>query len=1218
MADRPNKKLDPTKSFTPSNASGSGQQPSQPSVPATTPIAWARGNSATQLFGSNVPARHPAPTNAPLGPAQTDLPIRSAPSNAPLGPAQPSTPSRSAPSSAPLGPAQPNTTTVRAAPANGPLGPARSNAARPDGSSHNTGGSQDGEVQPSGHGQSQQQSTHGQARGGTRTPFVPNNPNPIPASVTPLLMPASGRPQATGDSLVSTDDNQATPSTTKPTATTAAQGDVVTGSSSTTSIVPSRQQAVTSGKFLLANHFSITLGGYREVYSYPINIVLVPKAGKGKAENKTSSGASGSSATTSRPASVAKPKKKRLIQLLLNDIGPQLTSPVATDYQKELITPATLSDPIANAEYDFHYYDEYTTTSNQNSSKYRVTFGEPKLISLTDLFARFNQSNNTPQSEEATTDAINALNIIFSFLPYQFCFRTNPDTAPTMTTIKGQRFYGIPRLPAPRGKDTTWPTLTGAVMNRKDAELVTVPGFVRSVRPTFSGPGYVDLNIYTKTGSFWRHGTVQDLIDAWYRTHNHGTLDQLQEFLYSAPVRMIFPENNLDPFCGIRGLARTDAEPTAAVCTMLHPKRQCSGFVSQYYAHRGQFHRYIYVVKVGQKGNEGPLTIPASLLRVIPGKLKPGVIPQGGARLPESNYDLIVRSGRRTFISSIATAPGASAFGLTLSTNMATVPVTRLDRPSLTYRTRDDLKNKKLVEDDKLDEGQWGLKDVTFTTPAKRQKWTCIELLRHGSTSCTPQGIQDFAYHLEAEFKKYGMTGFEWWQIDEHDDGSQQWQDDNFLPRSKTVASLKKQEEAVKDMLRLLTDNGVTLVVLLLPSQDQDLYSAIKRAGEQIYGIATVCHVLKLTKKEGKELMWPKTPRSPYFPARGWKNTNFDFLGNLCMKINLKVENTAVNQALDENPDLLSPETMIIGIDVAHAGGPRRGCPSIAAVVGSVNPEFSQYPASIGINACIPDENGQPQANEEVMDLDDLVLDRLREYYRRNHDEAAANKPHNGIPSKLIVYRDGVSESQFEMCKGREYGRIKEAVTRFLLEKGRDTDQALPVTLICAIKRHHTRVFRDMNTKPDPSLVLHKPIPNDPDNMNNNPLPGTLIEERITYGEGNDFFLIGHKAIQGTAIPVHYNVLQNPCNYLLRDIAEMTYDLCFLFGRSRTSVGLCTPVYYADLVTARARCYVRERWYSPPKDPDHKIKPFDSQTETADFEDALRIHPNMAEKMFYI
>jgi eukaryotic translation initiation factor 2C len=59
---------------------------------------------------------------------------------------------------------------------------------------------------------------------------------------------------------------------------------------------------------------------------------------------------------------------------------------------------------------------------------------------------------------------------------------------------------------------------------------------------------------------------------------------------------------------------------------------------------------------------------------------------------------------------------------------------------------------------------------------------------------------------------------------------------------------------------------------------------------------------------------------------------------------------------------------------------------------------------------------------------------------------------------------------------------------------------------------------------------------------NPNPLPGTLVTTDITYGRGQDFFLISQNAIKGTARPTHYVVLSNENKYRLQDIAQMVSD----------------------------------------------------------------------------
>ena len=647
-------------------------------------------------------------------------------------------------------------------------------------------------------------------------------------------------------------------------------------------------------KFLFANHFQIGLGRYEQVYSYPLKIELIPKKKKGKQDQSNADGGSGNEndeqesehedyssesddeASTSdlapanpqdpKKSEVAKPKKKRLIYLLLEKLRQlgRLPSPIATDYLDELITADKLDERITSRRFHFKYHDEYSQGPAQDCRRYRVTFGPPNLISLVDLFAHYQrlvlpQTTNHQLSDEAITDAVNALNVIFSYRPYQNCFSGAPGNVPAMTTVKGQRFYGIAQFPAPHDRHESWSTLTGDVLAR-DGGLLMIPGFIRSVRPTYSGPGYVDLNIYTKTGSFWRHGTVQELIVSWRAGHRNGSWPELQDFLYGAPVKMRSRERNLDPFFGIKGLLMAGGQAaTADLCDMEHPKRQYQMRVRQYYAtnHGWQMNRNVYIVKVGQGKADNRLTIPADLLDIIPGKIKPDVIPKMGARLPEFNHAMIVGDGRNTFFAPGATQLGAGAFALTLSPQMAKVPVTILGRPRLKYNARSGPGQPirpLFINEKKLKKGQWDIKEASFLRPATKKKWTCVELVpSHAQVTCTPTGIEHFAFNLEEALKDCGMADFEYVEIVPGDTSQQQQSHQGFLPKSKTVGSLNLQYEAVKDLFRLLRTRGVQLAVLLLPSQDQDLYSAIKRVGDQVQGISTICHVLKFRQLQDRK-----------------------------------------------------------------------------------------------------------------------------------------------------------------------------------------------------------------------------------------------------------------------------------------------------------------------------------------------------------------------------
>ena len=296
---------------------------------------------------------------------------------------------------------------------------------------------------------------------------------------------------------------------------------------------------------------------------------------------------------------------------------------------------------------------------------------------------------------------------------------------------------------------------------------------------------------------------------------------------------------------------------------------------------------------------------------------------------------------------------------------------------------------------------------------------------------------------------------------------------------------------------------------------------------------------------------------------------------------------------------------MILGIDVTHPGSSSlKNAPSIAAVVGSVNSEFSQWPASLRANPVAEKDKNDKQSMERVVDLAVMVLERLRCYEKRN----------GTAPSRLLVYRDGLSEGQFDTCATQEYQSIQAGRQMFLDEfKKKHGYRPIdpPITLICCVKRHHTRLYPRSGGVEDKDYQKWM-------DQNGNPTPGTLVRERITYGFGEDFFLVSQKSVKGTARPIHYRMLQNEDKSVkARHACAASHYLCYLYGRATRSVGLCTPAYYADLAADRAREYVRE-FYCVQRNPDGSQRPFDTQTHQQEFEQRLQLHNSYKDSMFYI
>jgi eukaryotic translation initiation factor 2C len=149
-------------------------------------------------------------------------------------------------------------------------------------------------------------------------------------------------------------------------------------------------------------------------------------------------------------------------------------------------------------------------------------------------------------------------------------------------------------------------------------------------------------------------------------------------------------------------------------------------------------------------------------------------------------------------------------------------------------------------------------------------------------------------------------------------------------------------------------------------------------------------------------------------------------------------------------------------------------------------------------------------------------------------------------PQHVFYMRDGVSEGQYAHVMEFEVGEMKKVFQAAL--------GVVPkITVIICTKRHHIRFFPERGDK------------------NKNCLPGTLVEKEVTHPFHYDFYLCSHVAIQGTARPVHYNVLFDECGLKPDDLQRILYHQCYQYCRSTTPVSLHPAVYYAHLAGARAR-----------------------------------------------
>ncbi|XP_064115505.1 protein argonaute-3-like isoform X1 [Macrobrachium nipponense] len=303
------------------------------------------------------------------------------------------------------------------------------------------------------------------------------------------------------------------------------------------------------------------------------------------------------------------------------------------------------------------------------------------------------------------------------------------------------------------------------------------------------------------------------------------------------------------------------------------------------------------------------------------------------------------------------------------------------------------------------------------------------------------------------------------------------------------------------------------LMVILVSKTPDSPYAGVKKYGDRMIHVPTQCVLSGNVSK-------PK-------PAT---------IGNLLFKMNAKMG--GINVTVGGDTIILDRPVMIMGADVNHApASDKSGTPSIAAVVGSLDRFASRY----AVEVC-----PQTSRNEMIENMKEMTKSLLKSFYYATRHK----------PQRIIIYRDGVSESQFLEVLAYELRAMREACTA--LEEGYEPG----ITFIVVQKRHHTRFF-PVNERDGVGRCKNVP-------------PGTVVDTEVTHPTDIDFFLCSHEGIQGTSKPTHYRVLWDDNGLSLNQLEAFSYAMCHLYARCARSVSLPTPAYYAHWAAYRGKIHLHD------------------------------------------
>ncbi|XP_055995374.1 protein argonaute-2-like isoform X7 [Ostrea edulis] len=360
--------------------------------------------------------------------------------------------------------------------------------------------------------------------------------------------------------------------------------------------------------------------------------------------------------------------------------------------------------------------------------------------------------------------------------------------------------------------------------------------------------------------------------------------------------------------------------------------------------------------------------------------------------------------------------------------------------------------------------------------------------------------------------------------------------------------------DQVEPMFRYLknTYQGLQLIVVVLPGKTP-VYAEVKRVGDILFGLATQCVQAKNVNKT--------TPQT---------------LSNLCLKINVKLG--GINNILlpSIRPNIFREPVIFLGADVTHPPAGDASKPSIAAVVGSMDGHPSRYSSTVRV---------QQHRQEIIQELSSMVRELLIHFYKATRFK----------PTRIIFYRDGVSEGQFQQVLQHELRAVREACMK--LELGYQPG----ITFIVVQKRHHTRLF----------CADRK----DQIGRSGNIPAGTTVDVGITHPTEFDFYLCSHAGIQGTSRPSHYHVLWDDNRFNADELQTLTYQLCHTYVRCTRSVSIPAPAYYAHLVAFRARYHLVEKEHDSGEGSRHSDNSED-RTPTA-MARAVTVHPDTTKVMYF-
>ncbi|KAF7919909.1 uncharacterized protein EAE98_009143 [Botrytis deweyae] len=895
--------------------------------------------------------------------------------------------------------------------------------------------------------------------------------------------------------------------------------------------------------------------------------------------NTSPSFALGRYPVTISPSMDDKKKKREQLFNLILELPEFANIPLATDFASMIITPNKL--PFKEERvFDIPWRNEGEDDPLSNAQIYKVRIGSPTSYTIPDLVQSLGNISAANVSEVQREEAIQAMNTVMGFFA-----KSQKGTV----SIANNRHFST----AQAGNQHNYTTLNYG--------LEAIRGFYQSVRPA---TGRLLLNVNVTHSVFLERGPLNVFFQRL--GHAHSVVDKIKrkrvEVTHLAAKKsksgIIIPREKTIWDLARPSDGRTEEHPPQVAKYGAGPKEvkfwisaeqpstkaktpskpgskqgskpaaTINKYITVYDYFKFKYPNIVLnpkfpVINVGNDSN--PSYLPAEVCNIKPGQIVKKSLLGDQTRLmldfanrrPEPNAMSIITSGKQVLGLNNKDNPLLSKFGVQVGNSLITVQGRVLPPPVINYKNRQHRPMTKVPMD-----GSWNMRDTRFHTCGDLGNWTymVVESDKRGARwdhEAAANTVKQFKAHLEG-------AGI----------GVQGWMD-TPAPTPKHIDGNETATSAdIERVFRMMSTSSnlkkPKFLLCILPVDDVMLYNTIKRFGDTRAGIHTVC-----------------VQHSKF--AKG----DPQYFGNVALKFNLKAG--GINQTIDKLGIINEGKTMVVGIDVTHPSpGSKDTAPSVAAMVTSTDKLLGQWSGICRL---------QGQARQEpVSELEPMFIRQLDIWQRKNKK----------LPDNILIYRDGVSEGQYNILLEQELPKIRNACRQKY--PADYTKKSLPrISIIVCGKRHHTRFY---------------PKDTDSADSKSNCPAGTVVDRGVTESRNWDFFLQPHQSLMGTARPCHYFVIQDeifksqkvkaPHTTSADSLEELTHNMCHLFGRATKAVSLCPPAYYADLLCTRMRAYLADQ-YDPPTgrttpEPGNPSTP----STNAIGQGRINIHQDITESMFWI